>query len=176
MPTELELLAAKVRILFLDVDGVLTDGGLYYDAEGRITKRFDVKDGLGIKTAQRAGLEIAVLTGLDHPGVGARVRELGITEYVAGRHKKTPLVEDVLARRGLAPEAAAYLGDDWVDAGPMGLVGLPMAVADAEPEIKALARYVTARPGGRGAVREVIALILGAQGLYDGLFARWTGA
>jgi len=176
VPTELERLAAKVRILFLDVDGVLTDGGLYYDVEGRIMKRFDVKDGLGIKTAQKAGLEIVVLTGLDHAGVAERVRELGITEYVAGRHRKSPLVEDVLARRGLTPEEAAYLGDDWVDAGPMGLVGLPMAVADAVPEIKALARYTTTRPGGRGAVREAIAFILSAQGRYAGLFAHWTGA
>ncbi|MCK9241412.1 phenylphosphate carboxylase subunit delta, partial [Desulfocurvus sp.] len=115
--------AALVRLLVLDVDGVLTDGGLYYDAEGNVSKRFNVQDGLGIKVAQAAGLEIAVITGLESKAVEKRVRELGVEEYHAGHLAKAPLLEGMRRARGLEWSQLAYLGDDWVDAGPLGLVG-----------------------------------------------------
>jgi len=131
----LQALGSVVKLLILDVDGVLTDGGLYYDHEGNVTKRFNVQDGLGIKIAQSFGLDIAVITGLKHGAVEKRVRELGITEYHAGHVDKVPLMDAIRGRLNLERSAVAYLGDDWVDAGVMGAVGLPMAVSNAQPEI-----------------------------------------
>ncbi len=165
--------AALVRLLVLDVDGVLTDGGLYYDAEGNVSKRFNVQDGLGIKVAQAAGLEIAVITGLESKAVEKRVRELGVEEYHAGHLAKAPLLEGMRRARGLEWSQLAYLGDDWVDAGPLGLVGLPMAVANAQPEILDLAAWVSVRPGGHGAVREAVRFILDARGDLEAQWALW---
>lgn len=166
--------ARAVKLLVLDVDGVLTDGGLYFDHEGRVTKRFNVQDGLGIKLAQGAGLEIAVLTGLDHPAVAARVRELGIDEYFAGKVDKLPYIKSMAERKGLTLAEIAYLGDDWVDAKAMRGVGLPMCVCNAQPEIKPLAAWISERPGGHGAVREAIAFILTAQGKYGECWRDWS--
>jgi len=166
--------ARAVKLLVLDVDGVLTDGGLYYDAEGRVMKRFNVQDGLGIKLAQHAGLEIAVLTGLDHPAVAARVRELGIEEYFAGKVDKLPYITAMAERKGLTLSEIAYLGDDWVDARVMRGVGLPMCVSNAQPEIRPLATWVSERSGGHGAVREAIAFILTAQGKYEECWRGWS--
>jgi 3-deoxy-D-manno-octulosonate 8-phosphate phosphatase (KDO 8-P phosphatase) len=170
-----ESLAKDIRLLVLDVDGVLTNGGLYYDAEGFVTKRFHVHDGLGIKVAQEAGLGIAVISGLDSPAVGCRLKELGVTEYHPGCGDKIGCLEGIMARQGLEPRHLAFLGDDWVDAGPMGVVGLPMAVADAQPEILELAAWTTSLPGGKGAVREAIRLILASQGKLEALWGRWRG-
>ena len=165
--------ARRVALLVLDVDGVMTDGGIHVDARGEVTKRFHVQDGLGIKLAQAEGLGLAVITGLDHPAVAARIRDLGIEEYHPGFHKKTEILRDIVARKGLSFEQVAYLGDDWVDAGPLGLVGLPMAVADAQPEILALAGWVSSRPGGQGAVREAIRFLLAASGRLEAAWARF---
>jgi len=156
--------AKDIALLVLDVDGVMTDGGLYVDGRGGIAKRFHAHDGLGVKLAQAAGLAVAVISGLDSPAVEARIRELGIVEYHPGHHRKVPVLQGILNRLGLAPHQAAYLGDDWVDAGPMRLVGLPMAVADAQPEILDMALWTTSRPGGQGAVREAIRFLLAAKG------------
>ncbi len=166
--------ARKVRILFLDCDGVLTDGGLWYDADGRVIKRFNVQDGLIMKTAMRNDVRVAVVTGLDHPAVRARVEELGIEDYHAGMGvSKIKVVDSILERHGLTREQAAYLGDDWVDAGPMEAVGLPMAVADARPEILAMAAWVAEAHGGHGAVREAVEFILRAQDKLDDAFQWW---
>lgn len=165
--------AARVRALVLDVDGVLTDGGLYYGPDGSIAKRFNVQDGLGVKLAQAAGLVVAVITGLDSPAVECRVRELGITDYYPGHVAKVPLLEGFCAKRGLAMEELAYLGDDWVDASPLARVGLPMAVANAQPEVLALAAWVSTRPGGQGAVREAVRFILEARGGLEALWLEW---
>lgn len=167
-------LAEKVRALILDVDGVLTDGGLYYDAEGRISKRFNVQDGLGVKLAQAAGVEVAVISGLASQAVETRVRELGIEHYHGGRIEKIPLLKDFSDKTEIPLEAVAYLGDDWVDAGAMRMVGLPMAVANAQPEIKRLAAYVTTAAGGHGAVREAIRFILESQGRLKDLWREWS--
>lgn len=164
--------AKSIALLILDVDGVLTDGGLHYDARGQVSKRFHVQDGLGIKMAQSAGLECAVITGLESSAVAARVRELGIAEYHPGHTDKAPIVLEICARKQLNPARTAYLGDDWVDAAAMRLVGLPMAVADAQPEIKALAAWISTARGGQGAAREAIAFILQAQGKYQSLWER----
>ncbi|MFO7817558.1 MAG: KdsC family phosphatase [Thermodesulfobacteriota bacterium] len=166
--------ASTASLLVLDVDGVLTDGGLYYDSRGEVSKRFNVQDGLGIKLAQGAGLHVAVITGLDSPAVEIRIRELGIDEYHPGHREKLPLLRDVCSRLGVACENVAYLGDDWVDAAPMRFAGLPMAVANAQPEIKKIASWVSVKDGGQGAVREAIMFILECQGKRREMWKAWT--
>lgn len=170
---EVSRLGAGIKLLVLDVDGVLTDGGLYYDHEGHVSKRFNVQDGLGIKIAQSFGLDVAVITGLNHGAVEKRVRELGISEYHAGHVDKVPLMDDIRKRLGLERSQIGYLGDDWVDAGVMRAVGLPMAVANAQPEILALAKWISTRPGGHGAVREAVMFLLGCRGQYDAAWEKW---
>jgi 3-deoxy-D-manno-octulosonate 8-phosphate phosphatase (KDO 8-P phosphatase) len=169
-----EELAAGVKLLILDVDGVLTDGGLYYDAEGRVSKRFNVQDGLGIKLAQSLGLGVAVITGLNQGAVAHRVRELGITEYHAGHVAKVPLMLEICGRQGCSPQEVAYLGDDWVDAGVMRQVGLPMAVKNAQPEILSLARWVSTLAGGQGAVREAVMFLLRCRGQLEAAWEQWS--
>ncbi len=174
MPRDAALAASRARevsLLVLDVDGVMTDGGLYVDAHGGIAKRFHAQDGLGIKAAQMVGLQVAVISGLDSPAVAARIKELGIGEYHPGFHHKVSVLGGILDRLGLSPRQAAYLGDDWVDAAPMGMVGLPMAVADAQPEILDLALWVSTRPGGQGAVREALRFLLAATGRLEEAYA-----
>ena len=166
--------ASDIRLLVLDVDGVLTDGGLYYDLQNQVMKRFDVQDGLGIKIAQKAGINVAVITGLDSPAVASRVKDLGITDYYAGYLDKRACLEELKNRYQLEWEQMAYLGDDWVDLSVMDMVGLPLAVANAQPEVKNIANYVTTAKGGQGAVREVIRHLLMAQGKYEAVLAAWS--
>lgn len=165
--------ARRIKLLVLDCDGILTDGGLYYDAEGRISKRFHVQDGLGIKLAQKAGLSIAVISGLDHQAVARRVSELGVNHYLGGRARKFPWVDDLRKSLGMELDQVAYMGDDWVDAAVMSRVGLALTVPAAQPEIKDLAHWISSRQGGHGAVREAIALILSAQGVYETIWREW---
>lgn len=169
-----EELAQKIKMVILDVDGVLTDGGLYYDHEGNITKRFHVQDGLGIKLAQKAGLEIAVISGLDNGAVKSRVTELGITDYYPGNPRKVPFYEKLLVEKGLKDQEVAYIGDDWVDAAVMNRVGLPMAVCNAQPEVIGIAKWISSRSGGHGAAREALFFILQCQGLLDQLWQEWA--
>ncbi|MDR0338682.1 MAG: HAD hydrolase family protein [Desulfovibrio sp.] len=166
--------AVDIRLLVLDVDGVLTDGGLYYDLRNQVMKRFDVQDGLGIKIAQKAGIRVAVITGLDSDAVEARVRDLGIGDYFAGFLDKRACLEELKDRHSLQWEQMAYLGDDWVDLSVMDMVGLPLAVANAQPEVKKIAAYVTTARGGQGAVREIIRHLLMAQGKYEEVLAAWS--
>jgi 3-deoxy-D-manno-octulosonate 8-phosphate phosphatase (KDO 8-P phosphatase) len=166
--------AVKIRLLVLDVDGVLTDGGLYYDLQSQVMKRFDVQDGLGIKIAQQAGIIIAVITGLVSKAVEARMRDLGITDYYAGYQNKADCLEEIRLRHNLDWQHIAYLGDDWVDLSVMAMVGLPLAVANAQPEVKSIATYVTMARGGQGAVREVIRHLLMAQGKYEAVLSAWS--
>ncbi|MFP4083351.1 MAG: KdsC family phosphatase [Desulfonatronovibrio sp.] len=168
--------AAEIKMLIIDVDGVLTDGGLYYDAEGRIMKRFNVQDGLGIKLAQAAGLKLAVISGLSSPAVEFRIMELGITDYFQGHKDKLPLIEKLAAENNTALKQIAYLGDDWVDASAMLSVGLPMAVANAQQEILRIAKWISQASGGHGAVREAIMYILRAQNKIDQQWRKWAYA
>ncbi len=165
--------AAKVRMLVLDVDGVLTDGGLYYGEDGRVLKRFNAQDGLGIKLAQQAGITIGIISGLDSQAVAARARELGITYYYPGHRHKIPVLQEISKKSGITFEEMAYMGDDWVDVGPMKAVGLPMAVANAQPEILELALWTASCNGGQGAVREAIRFILTSQASLGGLWHTW---
>lgn len=173
IPESVEKLAQRIKLLVLDVDGVLTDGGLYYDANGLACKRFDVHDGIGLRFAKSAGIEIAVLSGMDVPCVVKRLEMLGITEYHGGSDNKRTVLDQMRMRLGLEWQEIAYLGDDWVDLAPMLAVGLPAAVANATPEVKEIARYVTILPGGHGAVREFTDFLLICQGKHDALLEKW---
>ncbi len=166
--------AKGIKLLVLDVDGVLTDGGLYYGDDGLAFKRFNVQDGLGIKMAQSAGLELAVITGLNQKPVEKRVQELGIKHYYPGNHDKAPLFADVCQEVGVSMEEAAFMGDDWIDAGVMRRAGLALSVPNAQPEILELAHWVSGKEGGHGAVREAIAFILTQQGRLETLWKEWA--
>ena len=165
---------AKVQLLVLDLDGVLTDGGLYYGPGGGVSKRFNVQDGLGIDIARNSGLlRFAVISGMDKPAVAARLRDLHIDDYFPGFTDKRESCEIVRTRYNLAVEEVAYIGDDWIDIPVMARVGVPLAVGNAQPETKAAALYVTQAHGGNGAVREAIRLILYCKGQLDNVFAAW---
>lgn len=151
----------------MDVDGVLTSGQIIYGAGGLELLAFDVKDGFAIVTAHRRGLLTALVTGRASEAVARRAKELGITEVRQGCVDKLKAYEEVLAQYGLSDEAVAYIGDDLPDLPLLERAGLKVAVANAPEEVKGKADYVTVKEGGRGAVREVIELILRAQGLWD---------
>jgi len=174
VPSRAFTLAKEVKLLVLDVDGVLTDGGLYYGDDGLVMKRFHVQDGLGIKLAQAVGLEIGVITGLDQKPVEKRVTELGIRHYVAGKHEKVPLFKEMCAKVGVKTSEAAFMGDDWIDLGAMKLAGMALSVPNAMPEILEAANWVAKRSGGHGAVREAIDFILDARGLKDEAWKQWA--
>jgi 3-deoxy-D-manno-octulosonate 8-phosphate phosphatase (KDO 8-P phosphatase) len=149
-----------IRLLVLDVDGVLTDGRLWYGARGETLKVFHVRDGLGIQLAQRAGIEVAIISGRNSPAVLARCRELGIRHVMQGIDDKAAAFEKLRTRLGLEAAQCACMGDDATDAPLMRRVGLAYAVADAHAEALAAARTVTRLPGGHGAVREVCDALL----------------
>lgn len=156
--------AAPPELLILDVDGVLTDNSISLDAEGRETKRFFIPDGTGIHLLRRAGVPVALISGRRSAVVDARARELGIDQFYSGVLHKAPKVDEILAATRVSPERAVYVGDDWIDLAPMARVGLPVAVANAIPEVKSAAVAVTRLAGGAGAVREVCDWILRARG------------
>ena len=159
--------AKSIRMIMMDVDGVLTDGRIFYSADGAEIEAFFVRDGLGLRAAQRAGLVTAILTGRSSMAVARRAKELEIPEIHQGIPNKVETYEMLLRRYGLTDEAVAYLGDDVNDLPLLARAGLSAAPADAADEVKAKVAYVTARSGGRGAVREVIELILRAQGGWE---------
>lgn len=155
--------ARAIRVVLLDVDGTLTDGGLYYLEDGSVALRFDVRDGLGLVLARRAGLVVGIVSARNMPQVRQRAEELGLDEIHLGIGDKLSVVEAILARRGVPRDALCYAGDDLVDLPAMAAAGLPVAVADAVPQVRAAAAWVTTKPGGRGAVRELIDALLEAR-------------
>ena len=167
--------ARKIKLLVLDVDGVLTDCGLYYDASGQCMKRFNAMDGLGIKDIADYGIQTAVITGLASEAVRARMKDLRITLYVEGETRKVPPLDEFRKKCGIDWSEIAYIGDDWVDLAPMAKVGFPVAVANAMPEVKDAAMAVTELSGGNGAVREAICFMLRAQGKLEALLEFWKG-
>jgi 3-deoxy-D-manno-octulosonate 8-phosphate phosphatase (KDO 8-P phosphatase) len=173
LSAEVRARVERVKLLVLDVDGVLTDGRLYYHDDGTESKAFNVRDGHGIKLAQRAGIDVALISGRSAPCVNKRAADLGITEVVQGPKDKVPTFERLLAEKGLGPEQAAFVGDDLVDLPVMRRAGFAVAVADGSEHLLEAAHYVTLARGGRGAVREVIELILAAQGLWEKLAGRY---
>ena len=156
--------AKKIKLLLLDVDGVLTDGRIILDNQGNEYKAFYVRDGHGIKLAQKAGIMVGIITGRISEVVNVRARELGIQEVHQGAHEKIAVYDALLSKYGFRDDEVAYIGDDIVDSDIFKRVGIAAAVADADPAVKPQANMVTKAAGGRGAVREVINLILKSQG------------
>jgi YrbI family 3-deoxy-D-manno-octulosonate 8-phosphate phosphatase len=155
-----------IELLVLDVDGVLTDGGIVYGSAGLEVKAFHVRDGSGLKLWHRAGRHSALLTGRTSEVVEVRARELGVATVIQGAADKWPAFVDLLARTKMTLEAVCYVGDDVPDVRPMRHSGLAVAVADACAEARACAQFVTRASGGAGAVREAIELLLRCQGLW----------
>jgi len=166
--------AKRIRLLLLDVDGVLTDGRLYFGPAGETQKVFHVRDGHGIKMAQRGGIEVAFISGRRSDAAYHRAKELGISRFHEGVRDKVAVLEELRAAMGLPLEAVAAVGDDLVDLPLMSRTGLAVAVADAAPEVKAAAHWITTLPGGRGAVREVCDLLLKAQGKWEEIIQPWV--
>jgi 3-deoxy-D-manno-octulosonate 8-phosphate phosphatase (KDO 8-P phosphatase) len=159
--------AAKPELLCLDVDGVMTDGGIRLDDNGVETKRFHVRDGTGIKLWMRLGYHVAIVTGREGEVVPRRARELGITHIIQGSRDKSASLDRILEALSLSAEQAAVLADDLPDLPMMRRAGYAMAVADAVDEVKAAAAFVTTRPGGHGAVREAVEHLLKARGRWQ---------
>lgn len=162
-----------IHLLLLDVDGVMTDGGIIYDASGLETKCFNVRDGHGIKMLQRYGIEVGIITGRTSVVVDLRAKELGISLVYQGALKKLESYEDVKRRTGLDDSRIAYIGDDIIDVPVMRRVAFAAAPADGIPEARAAAHYVTTLGGGKGAVREVCDLILKGRGVWAEIAARY---
>lgn len=158
---------ASITLLALDVDGVLTDGSILLDDNGMETKRFNVRDGFGLRLWARLGFRSAVITGRTGAALQHRAIELGLSDIIQGSGNKSESLDALITRTGVPADQIAFLGDDWPDLPALRRVGYPMAVADADEEVRRLAAFTTSRPGGRGAVREAVMHLIGAKGLMD---------
>jgi 3-deoxy-D-manno-octulosonate 8-phosphate phosphatase (KDO 8-P phosphatase) len=163
-----------VKVLLLDVDGVLTDGGLFYSAQGETLKRFNTLDGHGLKMLQSAGITVAVITGRDSEPLRARLAALGIGHARYGIDDKLPAAQDILAELQLEWSQAAAMGDDWPDWPMMKYAALRCAPSNAHHEIVSRADFVSRSQGGQGAVREVCDLLLSAAGHYQSIAAKYA--
>jgi 3-deoxy-D-manno-octulosonate 8-phosphate phosphatase (KDO 8-P phosphatase) len=163
---ELLALAGRVQLVIFDVDGVLTDGSLLYGPQGEALKRFHVRDGHGIVLARLTGLGVAILSARRSAAVAFRAEELGLLAVEQGCKDKGAGLEALLARLGVRAEACAYMGDDLNDLAPLARVGLPACPADAAPEVQERSRFISSRPGGQGAARELLELVLQATGRW----------
>ena len=157
----------RIELLLLDVDGVLTDGRIVYGNPSLEIEAFHVRDGAGVVFWQRAGKKVGIVSGRNSPAVFTRAKELGLDPLLQGVAEKWRAVDEVLQARKLSPEQLCFIGDDLPDLSILRRCGLAIAVADAVPEIREAAHYVTVKPGGQGAVREAIELLLRAQGLWS---------
>jgi len=171
MTPELRSRASRIRLVLMDVDGVLTDGKYFHvpNPQGGLfeVKMFDSQDGIALQWLYRAGIKTGLISGRDAESTRERARSSHMAYCYMGNTEKLPIFEEILADSGLSPEEIAYIGDDLTDAILMKRVGLAVAVANAVPEVKGMAHYVTAAPGGSGAVREATELILEAQGRWE---------
>lgn len=165
--------ARRVKILVMDVDGVLTNNQLIYGNDGELLKVFHSQDGLGLAAAYKAGLKTAIITGRNSAMVRRRGEDLKIGDVYQGSMDKVSALKEMMDKYTLSPEAFAFVGDDLNDLAVLSRVGLACAVANAVPEVKAIAHLVTAREGGKGAVREIIEYILKAQGKWDWVVAQY---
>lgn len=156
--------AAAIRLLILDVDGVLTDGRLYFDNNGVETKAFNTRDGLGMKALQQNGIEVAVITGRKSEIVSQRMNQLKIEHVYQGREDKLNAFNHLLEITGFQAHEVCFAGDDWIDLPILVRAGLAVTVADADEHVKQHVHWITQRKGGEGAVREICNLLLGVQG------------
>ena len=162
-----------IKLLILDVDGVLTDGGIIYNDNGVETKIFNVKDGLGIRLLMQAGINLRIATGRRSNALYSRCKNLGIEHIFDGADDKAAIFDLILDRTGVSAEQVAFIGDDLPDLALMKKVGLSIAVADAHKTVLKNANMVTSAKGGNGAVREVCEAILKAQGLWENILERF---
>ncbi|MDD5291613.1 MAG: HAD-IIIA family hydrolase [Candidatus Omnitrophica bacterium] len=159
--------AQKIKLLILDVDGVLTDGRIIYDSKGRDLKLFDVHDGLGVYLLKRMGIRTILITAKGSKAIKPRAKDMHVDRVYANITPKTIVYEKILKDYGIKADEVCFVGDDLVDIGILKRVGLPVAVLNACPEVKEVSFYTTQRQGGRGAVREVVELILKAQNKWQ---------
>ena len=177
MPTNVGQRASRIKLLLMDVDGVLTNGRLYNvpgpDGQMVETRGFDSQDGIALQWLSSKGIKSGVISGRVSPATVERAKQTRITYVYQGHTEKIPIFEEILKDAKLDPAEVAYIGDDLTDAIVMRRVGLPVATANAREEVKRIACHVTSQPGGEGAVREVIELILKAQGLWDEILRKY---
>ncbi|HEX4168949.1 MAG TPA: HAD hydrolase family protein [Bryobacteraceae bacterium] len=174
---KLHQIASRIKVLLMDVDGVLTDGRFYLvpDREGHMieTKGFDSQDGIALRWLNWFGIETGVISGRDSPATAERARQLSMRWVFQGHIEKIPILEQILADAQVKPEQVAYIGDDWTDVVIMRRVGLSFAPVNSRVEVKKSAMAVLDAPGGQGAVREVIELLMRAQGRWDELIKKY---
>ena len=173
MDEKLKELASQIRLVILDVDGVLTDGSIWTGATGEVVKRFYTRDGLGIVMLRKAGIPVALLTGRISEQTAERAKELGIDAVQQGKTFKGEAFAELLHKFGVKASEVAYMGDDIPDIPPLTLAGLAACPADADPAVLPLAKFVSPARGGNGAVRSLAELILRAQGKWDALVNRY---
>ena len=166
--------ASGVQLLLLDVDGVLTDGGITFLSGGAEAKSFNTQDGLGINLLQESGVPVGIITARSSEAVERRARDLGLAHVYQGKLDKLTVFETILKETGLRPPQTAYMGDDWIDLPILNRVGFAAAPANAVAEVRQRVHYTTERSGGRGAVREVCDLILEARGQLGRTIARFN--
>ena len=164
--------AKNIKLVILDVDGVMTDGRIVIDDNGVESRNFDIKDGMGVVVMMMSGVEVAIITSKKSGAVRHRAEELKIKRFHEGIKKKTEPYEEMLKEMNITDAEVAYVGDDLVDLSMMKRVGLPIAVGDAVQDVKDHAEYVTQARGGYGAVREVAEMILKAQGKWDKILSK----
>ena len=174
---EITALAARTRLLLMDVDGVLTDGHLYNvpGPDGKMveTKGFDSQDGIALQWLSWYGIKTGVISGRVSPATEERARQTKMSYVYQGHIEKIPILEEIMRDAGVTKEEVAYAGDDLTDIVVMRRVGLAIAVANARPEVKRASHYVTTAPGGSGAIREVVELILQAQGKWTEIVTKY---
>lgn len=175
---ELKERTGRIKLVLMDVDGVWTEGGLCYvpgapGAEMVEVKFFDTQDGMGLRWAHAAGIKTGIISGRESPGLEHRAKMLGVSYIYQGHLEKIGPYEEILADVGVEDEEVAYIGDDLPDAPLVRRVGLGVAVANARPELKRIADYVTKASGGKGAIREVLEAIMQAQGTWDGVLEKY---
>ncbi len=177
MTVDLTERASKIKLLLMDVDGVWTDGKLYYapGPDGQIieTKAFNTQDGIALRWLVWKGVKSGLISGRQSPATEFRAKQLEVSYIYQGHIEKIPILEEILAKEEIGGEQVAYIGDDLTDVVVMRRVGLAVATANARPEVKKIAHMVTERPGGDGAIREVIELILKAQGTWQELLDKY---
>ncbi|MBN1867406.1 HAD hydrolase family protein [Candidatus Sumerlaeota bacterium] len=166
----------RIKILLLDVDGVLTDGRIVYDSRGQEIKFFDVHDGIGVHALRKAGIPTILVTAKGSPAIAPRARDMGVAEVISDTVPKARVLGAIVAKYGVAEENLCFVGDDLLDLSIMKRVGCAVAVANACAEVKQAADLATKREGGRGAVREVAELILRTQGKWESIVEQYADA
>ena len=163
MDDRLRYLASHIRLVLTDVDGVLTDGGVYYGPEGEVMKRFSIRDGMGVERLRAVGVDVGIVTGENSPSVVRRAEKLNISLIVLGCKDKSAKLDEIMEEHGYGEEEIAYIGDDVNDLEVMKRVGLPATPADGLPQILEIAAYICTKSGGYGAFREFVEMVIEAK-------------